>query len=117
MILEDGFILSCGDDKRLIIWDNSLDEIIKQMVVQIKFTYNNQFLERSELESFKLISNDLLLAGDEQGYLILININKGDVLFEMPGHKDRIYKIEYYPQERLICTSSADHTAKLWKTL
>lgn len=70
-------------------------------------------MNRSEIECFSLVGENLLVGGDEQGYLIVMDLEAGELVSEKVGHKDRIYKMNCYGNSR-VCTSSADHTAKIW---
>ncbi|CAD8057391.1 unnamed protein product [Paramecium sonneborni] len=100
-ILIDQYIYSCGDDRKINIWDINL-----QFIYVIK-------LERAELESLQFINDELIVGGDEQGYLQFINPVLRKVTSEIPVHNDRIYKIKYY--NGILCTASSDLSVKLFK--
>ncbi|CAD8150438.1 unnamed protein product [Paramecium pentaurelia] len=100
-ILINSYIYSCGDDRKVNIWD-----------IDLQFIYVIQ-LERAELESLQFINDELIVGGDEQGYLQLINPFQRKVISEIPVHNDRIYKIKYY--DGILCTASSDLSVKLFK--
>ncbi|CAK56367.1 unnamed protein product (macronuclear) [Paramecium tetraurelia] len=100
-ILINARIYSCGDDRKVNVWDTNL-----QLCYVIQ-------LERAELESLQFINDELIVGGDEQGYLQFINLNQRRVISEIPVHNDRIYKIKYY--DGILCTASSDLSVKLFK--
>ncbi|CAD8138273.1 unnamed protein product [Paramecium octaurelia] len=100
-ILINAQIYSCGDDRKVNVWDTDL---------QLKHVIQ---LERAELESLLFFNNNLIVGGDEQGYLQFIDPKQGKVISEIPVHNDRIYKIMYY--DGILCTASSDLSVKLFK--
>jgi pre-mRNA-processing factor 19 len=57
---------------------------------------------------------DLVLTGGLDANVILFNRKTGKIVDTLKGHKKRITSVVFHPTERLIFTTSQDHTGAIW---
>ncbi|KAL0270510.1 UNVERIFIED_CONTAM: hypothetical protein PYX00_007902 [Menopon gallinae] len=56
-----------------------------------------------------------VVAGLKTGKLLIIDLNTGDILEEIPAHEKEIWSIRVTPDKRGCITGSSDHTVKFWE--
>ena len=56
-------------------------------------------------------------SADRSGWLLTCTVSPlgtGELVQRLRGHTDRVYAVDFHPQEALLATSSADFTVRLW---
>lgn len=68
-------------------------------------------------ESPTLDRSFLVATGSSDAFVYLYDVEQqeGHPIQKLEGHLDRVYAVDFHPQEPILCSGSADFTIKMWE--
>ncbi len=91
------------------------DNMIREYKIQADTVFLSQtFKGQTQSTTAPVVSNDLLLFGDDEGYGKMINLKKGEVVAYYDAHRELLSDVSYSSSKQLLVTSSWDSTIKIW---
>jgi WD40 repeat protein len=101
-ILNEAFMASGSDDKKIIIWDLSSKSIKANLTGHL---YRVLCLKR--------LSTSLIASGDSNGAIIIWDWSKVTRVFTLIGHTSSVTSLDLYDEQTLI-SGSWDENIKFW---
>jgi WD40 repeat protein len=103
-MLSGQFMVSGGDDLKVIIWN------LSSYSIKYNLTGHN-----STVKCIKRLSSNLMASGDNKGLIIVWNWLTGERIFNLTGHTNPLShnSLDLYDDQTLV-SGSFDKTVKLW---
>lgn len=91
----------------LILWDTATWKPVWEIAQT-----NNRLISLD----FNPAIDSMLAAGTENGDVLVFDAATGGILHEVPAHRQRVYKVTFSPDGKLLASSSRDGVISLWDT-
>jgi len=98
----DKYLISAGDDGRVIIWQNPVGGCIR--VIDIGDIW---------IRDFALLNDDMYCAGDD-GIIRVFKLSTGKKVRELIGHKEKVYTLKISPDKKTLVSGSEDSSVRIW---
>jgi len=99
-IINSGFLLTGGYDRKLSIWNVVEKQLVKDL------TFNEALL------CFEQVSSNIMLIGGDKS-IIIFNLAENVVMDSYKVHDNAIWKLIYHSMHQLIISGACDNTVKV----
>lgn len=102
---DDRFLLSSGEDNKIILWDANSGELIRRFEGHIDEVWALAFSDNGEM----------IASGSDDNTVRVWNVETGELLKTFSGHTGPVLCVDISQDGQTIASGSADRFVRIWK--
>nr|MCU0357733.1 hypothetical protein [Cyclobacteriaceae bacterium] len=108
-------LISISEDKSIRLWNAGTGELMKKFETMIGDGFEGMLYASALSPNGKLLAvAGYQVSSEQQNYIVIIDIDKGQQVATAIGHSNVIYSLSFSGSGKYLASGSADGLVKVW---